>query len=836
MSTLLGAVDRVESNRISGWAWNPEDPEGVVLVEILDGDRVLATVRADKFRKDLQSLGGRGNHAFGLNLDPSLLPDSVHTIRVLRLPDRIDLEGSPKLLVREDTSFDSRLESLLGQAVNNEIGQAREPEDLNRVVGAMADQLARLTARQAFLAARASGLEASVETSGPAGWFGRALGELGQRYEPVLLPTADAAPTASIIIPVHGKFQLTYDCLKSLLEHLPEATFEVIVVDDASSDETLLAPLVFGGTVRVLRNEKNLGFVGSCNRGAAEARGQYLLFLNNDTLVQDGWLDALLQTYDAVPRLGIVGSRLIGGDGLLQESGGIIWRLGDGWNFGRGAHVDDPRFNYLRDADYVSGAALMIPRELFSQMGGFDAEFAPAYYEDTDLCFRVRAAGWRVMVQPASAVVHLEGQTAGTSVTGTGMKRFQAINHRKFLRRWKDTLASHRFNGEQPELECERTVSRRALFIDETTLTPDQDAGSNAALQHIRSLQRLGYKVSFVPADNLSRHPPYTRQLQSTGVECLYAPFVPSVEDLLRSRAGQFDLVYLHRFSNASRYAPLVRRHQPRARIVYNVADLHHLRMEREAALLTDPVQAAAAAAKAAEMRRGELAAVQAVDATLVHSAVEADLLAQALPEAPVHVVPWAYPLQPVATPAAQRRGLVFVGGYRHVPNVDAVLWLVREVMPLVWAELPDLPLTLLGSHMPDSVRQLASERIEAIGYVPDTAPTYERRLLSVAPLRYGAGVKGKVLEAFSRGVPCVMTSCAAEGVALDEALGGLVTDDPAAFAALIVDLHRDPERVEALARSCQVVVQAHYSAEVLDRALRAAVAPAVPGDTPPFA
>ena len=191
---------------------------------------------------------------------------------------------------------------------------------------------------------------------------------------------------------------------------------------------------------------------------------------------------------------------------------------------------------------------------------------------------------------------------------------------------------------------------------------------------------------------------------------------------------------------------------------------------------------------------------------------------------------------RPVAVPAAQRRGLVFVGGYRHVPNVDAVLWLVREVMPRVWAELPDLPLTLLGSHMPDSVRQLASERVEAIGYVPDTAPTYERRLLAVAPLRYGAGVKGKVLEAFSRGVPCLMTACAAEGVALDEALGGLVTDDPEAFAALIVALHRDPDRVEALARSCQAVVQAHYSAEVLDRALGAAVSPADAGSPPPFA
>src|ERR1019366_2657285 len=132
----------------------------------------------------------------------------------------------------------------------------------------------------------------------------------------------------------------------------------------------------------------NQGFVHTCNAGAKLARGRYLFFLNNDTLVRPGWMDALCDTLESVPNVGIVGSKLLFEDGKVQEVGGIIWRLADGWNWGRGADPADPKFCYLRDCDYVSGAALMLERELFERLGGFDLLYAPGYYEDTDLCFR----------------------------------------------------------------------------------------------------------------------------------------------------------------------------------------------------------------------------------------------------------------------------------------------------------------------------------------------------------------------------------------------------------------------------------------------------------------
>ncbi|HEV8690165.1 MAG TPA: glycosyltransferase, partial [Ideonella sp.] len=446
---------------------------------------------------------------------------------------------------------------------------------------------------------------------------------------------------------------------------------------------------------------------------------------------------------------------------------------------------------------------------------GFDEHFAPAYYEDTDLCFRVRRAGHRVVVQPLSRVVHLEGQTHGTSTSGPGLKRHQVLNRRKFAERWRDTLAAHRLNGDSPALEAARHALRHAVFIDDTLPTPDEDAGSQAAFQHMRALMRLGYQISFVPAHNMARRSPHAERLQRLGIECIYQPYFGSVEEYLRRRSTPVDLIYLHRVGNASPYLGLVRRLHPTARVVFNVADLHHLRLARQAEVGAD----AALAATAQRLREEELAAVRGADVTLVHSHAERDLLAQIAPEGRVAVVPWSYAPRRLVSPVP-RQGVVFVGGYRHSPNVDAAQWLVREVMPRVWQRLPELTCTLVGSHMPAAVLALAAPRVEVAGHVADLAPIYARRLVAVAPLRYGAGIKGKVLEALACGLPCVMTPIAAEGLALDRTLASLVAEDAEGLAAIIVALHEDPDWHEAAAESGLELIRQHYSDEALDAAL----------------
>ncbi|HWE27121.1 MAG TPA: glycosyltransferase family 2 protein, partial [Polyangia bacterium] len=245
----------------------------------------------------------------------------------------------------------------------------------------------------------------------------------------LVLPTS-LDPEVSIIVPVFNQFAFTYGCLRSIAAHTDGYSYEVIIVDDHSTDATATVLATVDG-LRIVRNDKQLGFIGACNAGAAVARGRYVLFLNNDTDVRDGWLRELRRTFSDEPRAGLVGSKLVYPDGRLQEAGGIVWSNGMGWNVGRLADPDEPQFQYMRRVDYCSGACIMLPTKLFRALNGFDTHFAPAYYEDTDLAFRVTQAGYETLYQPRSEIVHFEGMTSGTDLK-VGIKKHQVVNEKKF--------------------------------------------------------------------------------------------------------------------------------------------------------------------------------------------------------------------------------------------------------------------------------------------------------------------------------------------------------------------------------------------------------------------
>ncbi|BBK31727.1 glycosyl transferase family 4 [Stella humosa] len=364
---------------------------------------------------------------------------------------------------------------------------------------------------------------------------------------------------------------------------------------------------------------------------------------------------------------------------------------------------------------------------------------------------------------------------------------------------------------------------RRALVVDETTPNPAFGAGAVAILSHMRALQQLGYQVSFIAAYDGAPDPVAVAALEATGIEHCGQPFHPSVEELLRRRAGAFDLVYLYRASSAAGYLGLARRYCPGARIVFSVCDLHHLRMARQATLEKDDTLLA----KSRAMRRTELSAVRLADAVVTHSTAEADILRRAAPRVAIHVVPWATPLQPVSRPFGQRRGIAFIGGYNHLPNCDAATWLAAEIMPILRRADPSITCLLVGSDMPESVRRLAGDGIEAVGPVDDLASVFERVRATVAPLRYGAGIKGKVLSSLAAGVPCVMTPLAAEGIALTPILGALVGRDAAGIAGLLHRMHSDPAANRAAASAGLDLIGAGYSEAHVAAALELALAPA---------
>ncbi len=243
---------------------------------------------------------------------------------------------------------------------------------------------------------------------------------------------------ASIIIPAHNHCEYTFRCLQSVLANTDGITYEVIVIDNGSSDGTEEA-LAKSENIRVLRNRSNAGYLLACNQGAETALGKYLVFLNNDTEPLPGWLRGLVGLADTDETIGAVGAKLIYPDGTLQEAGGMIFSDGRGWNFGRGDDPNKDIYNVLCEVDYCCGACLLVRKHLFAALGGFDMRYAPAYYEETDLCFAIRKMGYKVLYNPNVNVIHHGSVTSGMD-NSVGMKKYIVTNRKKFVEKWKVEL------------------------------------------------------------------------------------------------------------------------------------------------------------------------------------------------------------------------------------------------------------------------------------------------------------------------------------------------------------------------------------------------------------
>ena len=344
-----------------------------------------------------------------------------------------------------------------------------------------------------------------------------------------------------------------------------------------------------------------------------------------------------------------------------------------------------------------------------------------------------------------------------------------------------------------------------------------RDAGSAAIVSHATSLRRLGFDVVFCPADMSAVG---AEALEATGIACCHTPWFGSVEELLRAEAHGFDLIYLHRIATALPYLALVRQHFPRARVLFSVADLHHLRLARQAAVEGRPELARAAGI----VRRQELMAAAASDCVMTHSPAEAAVLRRANPALRPHVVPWAIVARPGRGGFVGRHGLAFIGHFGHAPNTHAAWWLVDEIMPLVHARDHGIALSIAGTAMPPELR-IARPGIQAMGAVDDLMPLLASVRMTVAPLQFGAGIKGKVLDSLAAGVPCVCSPTAAEGIPLGPALASLVAPDAPGLAASVLRLHRDQALHAACRREGLDLVTTAWTEGRTDEAMRNAAA-----------
>ncbi|MBE9074500.1 glycosyltransferase [Microcystis sp. LEGE 08355] len=622
-------------------------------------------------------------------------------------------------------------------------------------------------------------------------------------------------PLVSIIIPVYNQFAYTFNCLESLSVNLSsDLAYEVIIVNDASTDETLeqLATLVKG--IKVLTNAENSGFIRSCNYGASQAKGQYLYFLNNDTRILENCLESLVKLIINNPRVGAVGSKLIYANSKQQEAGGIIWNSADGWNYGRLDSPDEPEYNYVRPVDYCSGASLLVPTDLFKQLGGFSQDFIPAYYEDTDLCFALRELGYQVLYQPQSNVIHYEGITSGTDLS-SGIKQYQVINQTKFREKWSKVLTKHLDNDPNNVPKAARRLQGKPtiLVIDSYVPLYDRESGCVRLLNILKLLLNLGYSVIFFP-DNGYPEQPYTSVLQQLGIEVIYGTAQRyNLEEKLIKYLPLIDGVWLCRPELCDKYMDLIRL-KTKAPIIYDTIDLHFLRLKRQKDYLDPSYQNTSWSWET--YQKLELNYANQAEATVVVTEDEKQVLSS-LGVKNVWVIPNIHEEISLSEKVAfdQRSGLVFIGSYNHPPNIDAVKWLCLEIMPLVWAFRPDITVNLLGSNLKDEVKELANDQVIVTGYVPEVEPYFQKSRIFVAPLRFGAGMKGKIGQSLSLGLPTITTKIGAEGMGLIDHQDVLIADTAEEFAQAVIELYDNMELWQKLADNSLETIKRYQPATV---------------------
>ncbi|WP_036675157.1 glycosyltransferase [Paenibacillus tyrfis] len=597
-------------------------------------------------------------------------------------------------------------------------------------------------------------------------------------------------PLVSIIIPVYNQWHYTYACLKSILDHTNDVSYEIIMADDMSTDETVNAQQ-YVQNVKIVRDGTNRGFLLNCNNASKYAEGKYIFFLNNDTNVQPEWLSSLVELIERDEAIGMVGSKLVYPDGRQQEAGGIIWNDASGWNYGR---LDDPsksEYNYVKEVDYISGAAIMIRHELWKVIGGFDERYAPAYYEDTDLAFEVRKQGYKVVFQPQSVIVHFEGISHGKDES-KGIKSYQVTNKQKFIDKWKNELLNNHFeNAEHVFLARGRTKNKATIVVvDHYVPHYDKDAGGRCTYHYLKLFVELGFHVIFI-GDNFFRHEPYTSELQQLGIEVLYGDwYYNNIENWIKNNAQYFDYIYLNRPHISVKYIDVFEKYS-KAKIVYFGHDLHYLRELRNYEINKNPELLKSSE----DWKKIEFELFNKADIVHVVGTFEQSVLLKEFSDKLIRNIPLYIfdKVESIHSNLAERKDILFVGGFNHKPNYDAIKWFLDSIFPIIKQGIPEIKFYIVGSNPPEDIKSLASTDIVVTGYVTDEELNqyYNKVRAVVIPLRFGAGVKGKLVEALSYQVPVVTTTIGAEGLEEIEKCV-VINDEESSFANSVISLYKD--------------------------------------------
>lgn len=603
-------------------------------------------------------------------------------------------------------------------------------------------------------------------------------------------------PRVSILIPTQDQLGHLAACLASLERTIdPERTpYEVVIAFNGTDSGATGTFLKSVSGIRAIPLALNLGFGGGNNYAANRARGEFLVFLNDDAEVEPGWLDALLGMADSSGDIGGVASRILFLDGSLQEAGGIIWSDGSTRPLGRLAPPGSLAFSFVRPVDYGSANGLLVRRDAFLALGGFDPRFFPAYYEDVDLCLGIRhRLGKEIVYEPRAVIRHAEA----ASTPDSGFRSFLfRRNQRQLCEKWGFVLAAYAPPEPESPLAVAQAVQRRrrnpirVLVIDDRVPDAGLGSGFGRTVQLCADLNDKRFATTLYPSDR--SHPPRANTVAGLGVDIIES----DLTDHLSHPENAYDAVVISRPHNADIFLGQLRKAFPNVPVIYDAEALYHKRLWTQAKLETDPQRRDAHVSEAQAMERCETGIASSVDRLVAISPDERDWLQEIAGHAPVDLmVPFDESVRMSPAALADRADAVFVAGWLAgdgSPNVDALRWYCRYVVPLVRKAIPAFRTLVTGKDPPVQLRHDVDDLVVFTGFVRSIADVYGAARIAIAPIRVGAGVKIKTMEALQYGVPVVATPIGAEGLGLNDGVEIDVTDDPEEYARRIVTLMTD--------------------------------------------
>ncbi|MDB0051363.1 glycosyltransferase [Gammaproteobacteria bacterium] len=595
-------------------------------------------------------------------------------------------------------------------------------------------------------------------------------------------------PQLSIILVFYQQAHLSYLCLQSLLE-FANVCYELIIVDNNSTDETAkLLNKIDNATI--IRNADNCGFVKAVNQAAGIATGEYILLLNNDALIEKNTLSNALQVIKSDKSIGAVGAKIKLLDGSIQEAGSIIFSDGACLGYGRGNVSDNYEFMFQRDVDYCSGAFLLFRNSTFKALGGFDLDYAPAYYEESDFCIRLQKKGLRIVYVPSSQITHYEFASCG------GMENAQKLQakHREVLcTKHADYLAEQFANDDSKVLHARtRNNFPNILVIDDRVPHPSLGSGYPRCSSMLFELSKMDLNISLYPLQFPEEQWDDVYNTLPSTIEVILESGRDGLQSFLAERKKFFQFIVVSRVHNMEFFNHCLSLDPDLlgdAKIIYDAeavsAPREILRMEFHGEAMSAEDQAKLIEKELQQSKlAGKIVAVSNNEAEIFkrHGYSNTVVLGHTIAS------------KPGRKEFKQRSGLLFVGALRDEgsPNVDSLLWFLINVFPILEQAIPGIKLNVVGDNSAPSLATIGKDNINFTGRVHSIEEIYNISRVFIAPTRFAAGIPHKIHEAAAKGLPSVTTPLLAQQLGWKDSKELLVGDTPEAYAAQCIKLYQD--------------------------------------------